>query len=144
MKVLTHDTVIHAFREDELSQTLPLNELVHFVFWRALSSIEYATAVCEDLQLLGHPNEQTGKRKRCPDNVTSMFAATEELHAEVSLSNRFVLSVRTCFFSLCFFSLVNMSQYESISPSWIEEEGLTATDDNKSLTSMGLALTIDG
>jgi len=80
LKVLTHDTVIQAFREDELSQTLPLNELVHFVFWRALSSIAYATAVCEDLQLLGHPKEQTGKP--CRDNVTSIIAATEELHAE--------------------------------------------------------------
>ena len=83
MKVLTHDTVIHAFREDELSQTLPLNELVHFVFWRALSSIEYATAVCEDLL------EYTGKP--CPDNMISIIAATEELHAVVCSSNRFLL-----------------------------------------------------
>ena len=80
MKVLTHDTVINAFREDELSETLPLNELVHFVFWRALSSIEYATAVCGDL--LEYPNEYTGEP--CTDNITSIIAATEELHAEVS------------------------------------------------------------
>mmetsp|Transcript_35089 Transcript_35089/g.59072 ORF Transcript_35089/g.59072 Transcript_35089/m.59072 type:complete len:435 (+) Transcript_35089:225-1529(+) len=81
LSVLTHDTVINTFREDELlSQTLPLNELVHFVFWRALSSIEYATAVCENLQIPGYPTELTGKP--CPDNVTSIIAATEELHAE--------------------------------------------------------------
>mmetsp|Transcript_35088 Transcript_35088/g.59065 ORF Transcript_35088/g.59065 Transcript_35088/m.59065 type:complete len:440 (+) Transcript_35088:109-1428(+) len=79
--VLTHDTVINTFREDVLlSQTLPFNELVHFVLWRALSSIEYATAVCENLQIPGYPTELTGKP--CPDNVTSIIAATEELHAE--------------------------------------------------------------
>jgi hypothetical protein len=82
LKVLTHDTVIHAFREDELSHTLHLNELVHFVFWRALSSIEYATAVCEDLQLTGYStNKHMGES--CPDKVALKIAATEELHAEV-------------------------------------------------------------
>ena len=62
----------------------------------------------------------------------------------VACGGKFVDSVSALCSYVFFVFVLRGSSYESISPSWIEEEGLTATDDNKSLTSMGLALTTDG